>query len=422
MTADGFRDELRTAFARSDALFSLLPDEHLLARPIGLRHPFLFYVGHLPAFAYNQVGAGILGQGPLHPTFDRLFERGIDPAGEAEANNSSPRWPALAEVLDYRDRARAAVLDLVPDVLERDGDPLCAQGRILRLVVEHERMHHETLMYMLAECPAGWARAPEGQAEPQSGEGMRPQPLRVGAGTACLGADFEAIPFGWDNEFGLTPVAVEAFSLDSAPVRNSDWLEFLRTVGEPTALWPQNWALSGGEPAIKTVFGLVPFEVAEGWPVQVSGTQARVYCAAKGGRLPTEAELWHAAHGQPDGGCRRYPWGEHAPGPQHGNFGFRHFHPVPTGSHPAGASAWGVHELVGNGWEWSSTPFAPLPSFCAYARTYPGYSADFFDGDHDVVLGASWATDPCFLRPSFRNWYRRGYPFATTKFRVVYPD
>ena len=78
-----------------------------------------------------------------------------------------------------------------------------------------------------------------------------------------------------------------------------------------------------------------------------------------------------------------------------------------------------MEELVGNGWEWSSSPFAPLPGFSAWARTYPGYSADFFDGEHDVVFGASFATDEKLLRQSFRNWYRRNYPYPFTSFRVA---
>jgi formylglycine-generating enzyme required for sulfatase activity len=74
---------------------------------------------------------------------------------------------------------------------------------------------------------------------------------------------------------------------------------------------------------------------------------------------------------------------------------------------------------VGNGWEWTQTPFAPLPGFTAWARTYPGYSADFFDGEHDVVFGASWATDAKLARSSFRNWYRRDYPYVFGSFRVA---
>ena len=88
-------------------------------------------------------------------------------------------------------------------------------------------------------------------------------------------------------------------------------------------------------------------------------------------------------------------------------------------SHPAGASAWGVHELVGNGWEWTSSVFGPFPGFRAYARTYPGYSADFFDGKHYVMAGASWATDGALVRRSFRNWFQPHYPYVFAKFRCV---
>jgi formylglycine-generating enzyme required for sulfatase activity len=187
-------------------------------------------------------------------------------------------------------------------------------------------------------------------------------------------------------------------------VRNRDYLAFLDAQGGAAraALTPRVWLEGGGEIQVKTVFGLLPFALVEGWPVQVSGAQARLFCAARGGRLPTEAELHRAAEGS-----------------RPGNVGFRRWSPVPTGLHPEGASAFGVEELIGNGWEWSCTPFGPLPGFTPYARTYPGYSADFFDGEHDVVFGASWATDDKITRPTFRNWYRRDYPFVFSSFRVV---
>ena len=72
---------------------------------------------------------------------------------------------------------------------------------------------------------------------------------------------------------------------------------------------------------------------------------------------------------------------------------------------------------MGNGWEWTDTVFAPRPGFQPWARTYPGYSADFFDGAHRVVFGASWATDRIFLRRSFRNWYQEHYPYVFSSFR-----
>ena len=51
--------------------------------------------------------------------------------------------------------------------------------------------------------------------------------------------------------------------------------------------------------------------------------------------------------------------------------------------------------------------------------SYPGYSADFFDGKHYVLKGASWATDVKLVRRSFRNWYQARYPHVFAKFRCV---
>lgn len=411
---------LQGCFARSDALFARLPEGALHTRPIGLRHPFLFYLGHLPAFAWNQVSR-VLEAGPLHPEFDRLFERGIDPPDAAAAAGVSiARWPELDEVLAYRDRARREVLARVPAVLERTGDVLCEQGRLLHLVAEHELMHHETLMYMLQELERP-RPAPAEALAGADGEGRAAEARTIAAGRVHMGVALAGVDFAWDNELGALEVDVPAFSIDSLPVRNRDWHDFLASVSasERGRLTPQSWIERDGARFVKTVLGPVPFAQAAGWPVQVSGAQARVYAAAHGGRLPTEAELRRAAYGGPGDEVRTYPWGEQAPTADRGNFGFGRWTPTPVGSHPAGASAWGVEELLGNGWEWTCTPFAPLPGFVAYARTYPGYSSDFFDDAHDVVFGASWATYGKLLRPSFRNWYRRDYPYAFTSFRVV---
>ena len=64
-------------------------------------------------------------------------------------------------------------------------------------------------------------------------------------------------------------------------------------------------------------------------------------------------------------------------------------------------------------WINSSSPgFSPM-------RSYPEYSADFFDGRHYVMKGASPATARELIRPSFRNWFRGDYPYVYAKFRTV---
>jgi formylglycine-generating enzyme required for sulfatase activity len=163
------------------------------------------------------------------------------------------------------------------------------------------------------------------------------------------------------------------------------------------------------------MFDLIPLPLA--WPVYVSQAEAVAYARWRGARLPSEAEFQRAAYGSPDGE-RVHPWGSEPPAPAHGVFDFSSWDPEPAGSYPAGRSAWGVEDLVGNGWEWTNTPFAPFPGFQAMS-SYPEYSADFFDGDHFVMKGASPATASELLRPTFRNWFRSRYPYVYATCRCV---
>jgi formylglycine-generating enzyme required for sulfatase activity len=167
------------------------------------------------------------------------------------------------------------------------------------------------------------------------------------------------------------------------------------------------------------------------WPVYVSQAEAAAYARWKGARLATEAEYHRAAFGTTSGTVRlkpdttshaerRYPWGDAPPDRSRGAFDFQSWDPAAAGSHPAGQSAWGVHDLMGNGWEWTSTVFAPFEGFRPMA-SYPEYSADFFDGQHVVMKGASPATAAELLRPSFRNWFRTNYPYVYATFRCVWP-
>lgn len=422
-----FERELRDCWSRSDALFDRVPAADLLDRPIQLRHPILFYVGHLPAFVWNQVGAGALGLGPLDAELDCLFERGIDPHDACAAEDASIQsWPELEAVHAYRDRVRARILELIPQVLATPGE-LCEKGRVLHLCLEHERLHHETLLYMFQEQP-GLRSLGE---QPDVGAGVASSVVEIPGGESRIGARWEDQDFGWDNEFGLHTQEIPAFSLDSHPVRVSDFAEFVdsgawmkdRYWDAQDLDWrpehPGSWVRGPQGWEIKWIFGRVPIAQAGGWPAQVSYAAATAYARWKGASLPSEAQLNRAAYSTPSGRWRSYPWGEQPLSPKHGRLDFERWSPAPVGSHPAGASAWGVHELVGNGWEWTSSRFGPLPGFRAWASTYPGYSADFFDDWHQVVFGGSWATHPSLVRRSFRNWYQRRYPFVFSSFRLV---
>jgi len=154
------------------------------------------------------------------------------------------------------------------------------------------------------------------------------------------------------------------------------------------------------------------------WPVYATWEQARAYAQWAGKALPTEAQFHRAAYGGANGAERAYPWGEAPPDASHGNFDFRRWDPLPVTATPLGDSAFGVSQLVGNGWEWTATVFRPFPGFRPFSF-YPGYSAPFFDGAHYLMKGASPQTAARLLRRSFRNWFRPNYPYAYAGFRLV---
>jgi formylglycine-generating enzyme required for sulfatase activity len=204
-----------------------------------------------------------------------------------------------------------------------------------------------------------------------------------------------------------------AFAIDRHNVTNGDYLEFMTATGAPP---PHFWARREGEWYWRGMFGLMPF--ALDGPVYVMHDEAAAYATWRGMRLPTEAEYHRAAYGTPEGVERLQPWGDELPDATRGNFGFANWDPVPVGSYPAGASAWGIHDLVGNGWEWTSTVFDGFPGFTPMP-CYPVYSADFFDGKHYVMKGASPATASELVRRGFRNWFRPNYPYVYATFRCA---
>ena len=437
---------------RTRILFDLLADEAAqYGQPIALRHPFVFYEGHVPGFSFNTLVKRALGGASLDPALEDLFARGIDPptdgvaapmddevAPEAGWRERAARnralWPDRDVVRRFAQAADERVIEALTHAdLDRPGDPLLDRAEAVFVILEHEVMHQETLLYMLHRVPHALKRSPAGYRPVVQGAAGRATWIAVGAGRATLGIDRTAVAYAWDNECPRHTGMVEAFEIQSGDVTNADFMEFVEAGGyrEPRFWSPGdwNWVRRAGfrHPpfwergargwAWRGTFESIALPPA--WPVYVSHAEAEAYARWRGLRLPTEAEFQRAAYGAPGGGERPFPWGWTAPqGGIHGIFDFASWDPHPAGSHPAGRSAWGVDDLVGNGWEWTSTPFAPFPGFRPQA-TYPEYSADFFDGDHFVMKGASPSTASDLLRPTFRNWFRGRYPFMYATFRCA---
>jgi gamma-glutamyl hercynylcysteine S-oxide synthase len=392
---------------RSRTLFDMLPEDVYYSRPIDLRHPIVFYDGHLPGFSYNTLVKKALGGPSIDPTLEALFARGIDPHESAASEPGTRRsrrsraeaWPSRATVRAFVEEADARVIDaLEHEDLVRPGHPLLDRADAVFTILEHEAMHQETLLYMWHRLPFEQKKRPSAYAPVTEGLVPAEEWIDIPAGRATLGVDAGELPFAWDNEMPSYEVEVPAFAIQRHDITNARYMEFVEAGASP----PLFWERAGGRWYWRGMFELIPLPLS--WPVYVSQAEAAAYAGWRGWRLPSEAEYQRAALDASPGVCDFSSWD-----------------PQPAGSHPAGTSAWGVEDLVGNGWEWTSTAFAPFPGFRA-AASYPEYSADFFDGEHYVMKGASPATARELLRPTFRNWFRARYPYVYATFRCARPS
>jgi ergothioneine biosynthesis protein EgtB len=393
------------ARVESDRLFAIVRPDALYERPIADRHRIVFYLGHLEAFEGNLLRDTVGGLPSFHPEFDRLFAFGIDPVGTELPSDRSEDWPTLEEIRDYNQHVRDQI------DARRITDP-----QILNVAIEHRLMHCETLAYMLHRLPLEQKLRPATAPPAFSNEALQPTMIEIPTGPVALGLSSSSGTFGWDNEFEAHAVVVPSFSVDKYKITNAQYLEFMQAGAyENSRLWtgadwdwktangithPAFWRRSGDAWRYRAMFEEIP--LPSDCPVYVSHAEASAYARWAGKTLPTEAQWQRAAQGaQPVG-----------------NADFKSWDPTPVNAFPETSSDFGAVETIGNGWEWTSSVFAPFAGFQPFPF-YPGYSANFFDGKHYVMKGGSPRTADCMLRPSFRNWFQPHYPYVYAGFRCV---
>ncbi|MBE7189714.1 ergothioneine biosynthesis protein EgtB, partial [Jatrophihabitans endophyticus] len=326
-----------------------------------------------------------------------------------------PRASRVAlPLLDPRE-ARSFIADVrgrVFDGLERTPDEATALFPYV-MVEQHEQQHIETML----------ATHQLRDGSPLLGTGATLPPARpveldrvlVPGGEFVLGVDGTDEPWSLDNERPAHVVDVPAFRIGRFPVTNGEYRRFVDAGGYDEPRWwsergwahrveagldrPQFWTSDGARRRFGTLEAIPDNE-----PVQhVCFFEAEAYARWAGARLPTEQEwekacVWDPALGR----RRRWPWGDSAWTPALANLGGEALRPAPVGTYAAGASAYGVEQLIGDVWEWTSSGFEAWPGFTP--MLYAQYSAPFFGGDFRVLRGGSWAVGGATIRPSFRNW------------------
>ncbi|GAA4594767.1 ergothioneine biosynthesis protein EgtB [Planotetraspora phitsanulokensis] len=412
MTGEDIRsrayDLLTAARERSLALTGCVGEDDLIKQHSRLMSPLVWDLAHVGSQEELWLLRAVGGQEPMRPEIDSLYDAFEHPRAER------PRLPLLSP--EESRRYIATVRERVVGLLERspiEGDPLVENGFAFGMIVQHEQQHDETMLatHQLREGVPVLSAPP-----PAASSGWWPKEVLVPAGAFTMGTSTE--PWALDNERPAHQVHVPAYWIDTVPVSNADYLAFMEAGGyERRELWsaggwahrqdagltgPRFWWREGGT-WLRRRFGHVEPVPPDEPVVHVCWYEAEAYASWAGRRLPTEAEWEKAARHDPAAGrSRRYPWGDEEPGAAHANLGQRHLQAAPVGAYPAGASAYGVRQLIGDVWEWTSSDFRGYPGFAAFP--YREYSEVFFGDEYKVLRGGSFATDPVACRGTFRNW------------------
>jgi iron(II)-dependent oxidoreductase len=382
--------------ARTLSLVAPYDDAVLRRQHDPLMSPLVWDLAHIANYEDIWL-VRALGGAPTRTDLDHLYDAFKQPRGVREA------LPLLepSEARAYGDAVRDRTLDLLARAdLGDDADPLLRHGFVHAMVVQHEHQHDETMLATVQLLPLAEGHRLHGKPAPL-GHALTTDELLVPAGPVCMGSDD---PWSYDNERPRHEVDLPAYWIDTAPVTNGAYQQFIEDGGYDHERW---WSAAGW--AWRREAGLVGPQFwrrdGAGWlrqrlghietvpadePVQhVCWHEADAFARWAGKRLPTEAEWERAAAGT-------------EPDPSRANLDQGHLGPAPVGAYPDGVSAVGCHQMLGDVWEWTSTDFSPHPGFTPFP--YEEYSAVFHGDRYKVLRGGSWATHPTACRATFRNW------------------
>ena len=423
--------------ARADTLrlFDMAREEDLHESPgFGFR-PVIWHLAHIGVFEAYWILQKLLGQSAPDERFERIFDPINTPREE------SKNLPSRREMEDFLARVRRKVFSFLDEIHFDDSDPLLRGAYIFHLVLQHEYQHQETLAYLLhllhpekkrealigGEINAISASAPEAQA--------RREMITIPEGSFEMGSTWES--FAYDNELPAQTVHVPAFKIDRLLTTNEEYAHFVEEGGYKRREWwgDEGWAWREREDWKCPLYWSQDGEGCDGWRVRgmfddgavmkrhhpvvgISWYEADAYARFAGKRLAREAEWEKAASwDRQRDSKRRFSWGDDEPRPALANFNNSFWGTTPVGAFPEGASPSGCLDMTGNVWEWTQDAFMGFPGFKAFP--YPEYSETWFDGDHRVLKGGSWATRAPLLRTSFRNFFRRHFRIAFAGIRCV---
>ncbi|HEY9878232.1 MAG TPA: SUMF1/EgtB/PvdO family nonheme iron enzyme [Leptolyngbyaceae cyanobacterium] len=357
--------------------------------------PVGWHLGHIAFTEALWILEHLAGQDCPFPQYRRLFA--ADGLPKAERENLPDRPIVLSFLQEVRSRTW--------DYLEKA--PLVDQHRLWWWLLQHESQHAETMSIVLALHR--WK-----PGEMQEASGLEPQgpSQELAVPTVSEAVYFPATSFlmgydgvdALDNEREVYPVQVNAFWIDRYPVTQAKYRQFMKAGGYENPQWwsTEGWAWLQQNPVRQPRYWVEDTSWDTHPVCGVSWYEADAYARFVGKRLPTECEwelaaTWNAATSEKDFSS----WASNGLDVSLNKPHFSRGHTHAVGTYSPAKS--GCYDPLGNVWEWTSSWFEPYPNFMAFP--YRGYSQAYFDQQHRVLRGGSWATFPWALRNTFRNWY-----------------
>ncbi len=238
--------------------------------------------------------------------------------------------------------------------------------------------------------------------------------IDIAGGTVVMGSDPRVAVPPRPHELPQRLLDLDFFRISRTPVTNAQYRRFVSATGYPA---PAHWHVA------------LAAQLDDHPVTYVTWQDAAAYCRWAGVRLPDEMEWEKAARGPapPDSedgdGMRWWPWGDELPDPTRCHFDGSVQRRAPeaqgtvaVGLHPAGASPYGVHDMAGNVWEWTASPWSS-PSTELPAPDLPGGGG--FQAVTRTVRGGSYNHGPRDIRCSARHAMAAGARDGYIGFRVV---
>ncbi len=411
VTANDVRDWVIDARSRTLELVADLDDTQIMGPQLDIINPLLWEIGHVAWFQEKWVLRESLGTSPIRADADALWD--------SIAIAHDTRWDLP---LPTREGTLQYIVDVRDSVIEAlQGDPSDKLLYYAKYCVFHEDMHTEAFTYTrqtMAYTPPNLSV--DRQTSTSSG-GPLTGDVEISVSSFQLGAEREA-SFAFDNEKWAFKVPLADFTIARAAVTQTEFAAFVDDDGYTRQqLWADDgWMWREVNEAKHPVYWR---RDGDGWErrhfnewvslephrpvIHVNWHEANAYCRWAGRRLPTEAEWEAAATVSKDGRALRstkptFPWGNDDVTANRANMNWASMACVDVGAYTFGDSDSGCRQMLGNVWEWTSSPFIPYPDFDR--DFYAEYSEPWF-GTPKVLRGGAWTTRSRMLRNTWRNFY-----------------